>query len=358
MKKVIICIIIFFFNLPAAAIDYNDFPPNLQQLLDERIAELTSNEGICIAGRVIMDNEAHISSGKDIQVNLNYGFDEPLWVYDGGWFIMGRTRKSGYRARPAKFVLRAFAYDPIDASIAILQGEMTYVEFVMYETPYEELASITGTVVNEQNEPFDGARVTLSFPFASHGVNEKPYMSMVTEPDGQYFFEGLSGAEHSIVASASGWAYHRINVTPPAGETTIKNLALYRNRKAVIDYIYQVDGSRNFTSGDLQEGTIEWLNGTGGIDFSDDKVEQYERESLRDIEMTQGQDMLDFRIFYCNGKNGFYDAGGVDFESVTEAAESGYSTAAKPCAVGHVYVVRTYEDNYAKFIVISISENE
>ena len=355
MRKVIFCIVIFL-NLPAAAIDYNDFPPNLQQLLDDKIDEVISNGGICIAGRVTMDNEAHISSGKDIQVNLNYGGDRPLWVYDGGWFIMGRTLQSGYRARPAKLVLRAFGYDPIDASIAIIKGKMTYVEFVMHETPYEELASITGTVVNEQNEPLDGARVSLSFPLANHGVNEKPYMSINTEPDGQYLFEDLSITKHNIVVSASGYASLSTRVTPSAGGTEIKDLTLYRNRKAVIDYIYQADGSRNFASGDLQEGTIEWVNGTGGVDFSDDKVEGYERESLRDIEITQGQDILDFRIFYCNGKNGFYDAGAVDFESVTKAAESGYSTGVKPCVVGHVYIVRTYEDNYAKFIVISISE--
>jgi hypothetical protein len=212
--------------------------------------------------------------------------------------------------------------------------------------------------VSEQNEPFSGASVSLSFPFASRGVKEMPYVSIVTGPDGQYSFEGLSGAEHAVVASASGCAYHRIYVTPPAGKTITENLALYRNRKAVIDYVYQADGSRNFTGGNLQTGTIEWVNGTGGINFSDGRVEQYEPNSLRDIEMTQSRDTLGFRIFYVNGKNGFYDAGAVNFESVTEAAESGYSTGAKPCIVGHVYVVRTYEDNYAKFIVKGILENE
>lgn len=357
MRKVIFCVVIFL-NVPATAIDYNDFPPNLQQLLDDRIDEVISSGGICIAGRVTMDNEAHISSGKDIKVNFCHGVDKPLWVYDGGWFIMDRTLQSGYRAGPAKFVVRAFGYDPIDASIAILKGKMTYVEFVMHETPYEELASITGTVVNEQNEPLDGARVSLSFPLAYQVINGMPRMSIKTGPDGQYLFEGLSITKHNIVVSASGYASLSTSVTPPVGGTAIKNLTLYLNRKIIIDYVYQADGSRDFTSGDLEAGAIEWVNGTGGIDFSDGGVEGYERESLRDIEMKQGQDMLDFQIFYVKGKNGFYDAGTVDFESVTEAAESGYSIKAKPCVVGHVYIVRTYEDNYAKFIVISISEDE
>jgi hypothetical protein len=357
MRGVIFCVVIFL-NLPVAAIDYNDFPPNLQKLLDDRIDEVISSGGVCIAGRVTMDNGAHINSGKDVQVNFCHGVDKPLWVYDGGWFIMGRTLQSGHRARPARLVLRAFGYDPIDASIAIIEGEMTYVEFVMHETPYEELASVAGTVMNEQNEPLNGAKVSLSFPLSNHGVNEKPSMSIKTGPDGQYSFEDLSTTEHRILVSTSGYAYRSVRVTPPAGEITIKDLTLYRNRKVVIDYVYQADGSHNFTSGELQEGTIEWVHGhgPGGIDFSDGEVEGYEPESLRDIEMKQDGGMLDFRIFYCNGKNGFYDAGAVDFESVTEAAETGYSAETKPCVVGHTYIVRTYEDNYAKFIVISISE--
>lgn len=358
MKKVIICIIITFFNLPAGAIDYNDFPPNMQRVLDERIAELTSDGGVCIAGKVIMDDGAHISGGEDIKVNLIRGINESLSVYDGGWFIMPRVRRSENYTGSGKLVLRAFGYDPIDAYIVILEGEMTYVEFMMYGTPYEEMASITGTVVNEYNEPLEGARITLSFPLANSGISCQPRMSTKTEADGWYLFEDLSVTEHRIAVSASGYASLSTIVTPFAGEATTKDLTLYRNRKAVIDYVYQADSSRYFIGGDIQTGTIEWLNGTGGIDFSDGGVEQYERESLRDIEMTQYSDVPIFRIFYANGKNGFYDAGAVDFESVTEAAESGYSMEAKPCTVGHVYIVRTYEDNYAKFIVRSISESE
>jgi hypothetical protein len=355
MKKVIFFIVIFL-NLPAAAIDYNDFPPNMQQLLDERIAELKSNGGICIAGRVTMSDGAHISGGEDVMVNLYHSVDEPLWVYEDGWFMMGRTLSSDYAGPRKGFVLRAFGYEPNDAFIRILKGEITYVEFVMDKTPSENLASITGIVVDEQNEPFKGAIVRLSFPFADHGNDSMPYMSIVTGPDGQYSFEGLSGGEHSLGASASGYAYHSASVTPPAGETVTKNLKLWHNRKAIIDYVYQANGSRSFSDGNLQKGTIEWVNSNQGVDFSDGEVEGYEPESLRDIEMTQGQDTLNFQIFYCNGKNGFYDAGAVDFDSLTEAPQTTYSLRQRPCVVGHVYIVRTYEDNYAKFIVRSISE--
>jgi hypothetical protein len=91
------------------------------------------------------------------------------------------------------------------------------------------------------------------------------------------------------------------------------------------------------------------------MDFSEGKVKSYDPKMLRDLEMLQDEDHLIFLVTYVNGKNGFYDAGEVDLESITEAAESDYSTRAKPCVTGHVYVVRTHENNYAKFVVRSIS---
>lgn len=359
MKKIIFCLIIWVLNLPAAAIDYNDFPPNLQQILNERIAEVNANGGICVAGGVTMSDEAYIGSGKDVKVNFCQGVDEQLWIYDGGWFIMSRTLQNISYPGPAKLVLRAFGYDPIDASIAVGQKQITYVEFVMRKTPAEKLASISGAIVNDQNEPIEGAMVNISFPLAYYVVNEQPRMSINTEPNGHYSFEDLSITEYHLwVLSPSGHAPSAFDVTPIAGKTTIKNLKLYKNRSIVIDYVYQADGSRSFTGGEIQSGTIEWVNGHEGVDFSDGKAEGYEQDSLRDIEMRQDRDSLKFQIFYANGKNGFYDAGVIDFESLTEAAESGYTTGAKPCIVGHTYVVRTYEGNYAKFIVTSISDSE
>jgi hypothetical protein len=356
VKKIIFCIVILF-NLPAWAIDYNDFPPNIQQLIDERTDELASDGNIFIAGRVTMDDGAPINGGKDVKVNFLQGVDAPLWVYDGGWFVMDRTFPASSNKRPATVALRAFGYDPIDASIATTEGEITYAEFVMHKTPAEKLATITGVVMDDQNEPFEGEPVNLSFPYASHGVNEEPYRSVTTEPNGQYSFKGLSETEHYLLAAASGYAYHHVGIKPPAGKTVTKNLKLYPNLGIVIDYVYQADGSRNFNSGSLKTGTIKWVFGNDGVDFSDGKAEEYEPQSLRDIEMRQDQGKLKFQIFYCNGQqNGFYDAGDVVFESVKEAAETGYSTEMKPCIVGHTYIVKTYENNYAKFVVRSISE--
>ena len=144
MKKIIFVISISLLNLPAAALNYNYFPPDLQQVLDERTAELELNGGIYIAGRVTMSDGYHIISGEDVMVNLCHGIDAPLWVYEDGWFMMGRSLSSNYAGDRRKLVFRAFGYEPNDAFITILKGEITYVEFVMQKTYPEDLAAVDG----------------------------------------------------------------------------------------------------------------------------------------------------------------------------------------------------------------------
>ena len=363
MKKIIFCIIISLLNLAGCALHRNDFPPDLQKVLDERTDELKTNGGIFIAGRVKMNDGTQISGGKDVMVNLIHNFDEPLWVYKNGLFMMGRTFSSNYAGDNGKLALRAFGYEPDDIPITILKGEITYLEFEMRKIPPDKLAAVKGIVMNDRNEPIEGAKVNISFPFANHGYRgdtgySYPHKEMTTGKEGLFSFEGLPPTKHSLVASASGCAYHSVELKPSAGEVVNQDLKLYPNQKIIIDYVYQEDGNSTFGGGEFQTGTIEWTNGEGGVDFSDGRVEGYDPSSLRDIEMIQDQNNLKFGIFYCNGRNGFYDRGDVDFESVTKAAKAGYDTRQKPCVIGHTYIVRTYEDKYAKFVIRSISKSQ
>jgi len=333
-------------------VSYADFPPHLQAILDERIAELQADGGLCIAGRVKFSDGSPIRSGKDVMVNLHHGIDVPLQIYEGGWLVMYRTLKPYYAGPGKGFVLRAFGYDPIDASITILNGEVTYLGFEMKKTPPEKLARVKGVVTDEHGRPIEGARVSIFFPFAYRG---RPEMTTQTDANGEYSFEGLSGAEYGVSFRVSGYASDSYKFTPPEGGTAVEDLKLYPKHRIVIDYVYQADGSRNFTSGNLQTGTIDWRPHEGGVDFSEGQVERYEPNDLRDLELRQEKSVLKFRVFYTKGRNGFYDAGAVSLDSVTEAAETGYARNEEQCQVGHVYVVRTYEeDNYAKFIVKSV----
>jgi hypothetical protein len=341
------------FSLVVPAIDYNDFPPNLQKVIDDKIADLNTNNGVFIAGKITMSDGAKINSGEDVVLNFTSRGLMPIWINEDGWFMMERTFPKQSMESCRTLSCRAFGYEPKDITVVPLKGEITYVECTMKKVPDENLATISGIVVDDQNKPFQGAEVHLSFPFACYG--SIPLRTVTTDSDGRYSFDRLSSTQHSIVATAHGYALHYLKVTPSAGEILTQDLKLYTNYKVFIDYVYQADGNCFFDGGDLKTGTIEWLNGSGGIDFSDGRVENNDPRSMRDIEMFQDQGKLKFRIIYVNGHgNGFYDKGDVDFDSVIEAPSGGYSTEATPVVVGHKYVVKTYENNYAKFIVRSI----
>jgi hypothetical protein len=358
MKTIIFCLIILLLNFPAWSIDYSDFPADLQPVIDERLAELEPNGGICIAGRVTFSDGAYINGGFDVMVNLNCRVDEPLVIFEGGWFIMNRILPSFYTAGYGRgLVLRAFGYKPIDKDIKLGEREITYIELEMEKTPPEKLSSIAGIVINDQNEPVEGATVMLSFPFSYSGTYGTPMMSRTTGPDGQYSFEGLSSVKMNVTASASGYAYNSVTIAPLEGELQIVDLELFRSLKVVIDYVYQADGSDDFSSDNVERGTIKWTVGSLGADFSErGLVEQYEDELIRDLELRQDGNKLKFDIFYVNERNGYCDMGAVDFDSVEEAPKTDYTTNPMPCVAGHVYVVKTYEGNYAKFIVTSISQ--
>ncbi|GEM_PF-1596836 len=339
--------------LPVEGIGYDDFPESLQRILDERIDELNSQDGVCLAGRVTLSDGVPIRSGQDVQVNADVHGDVPIWVYEDGWFIM--EHRPGIPGPDKPVHVRAFGYDPIDTPVDVLKNAITYREFELVKTPPERLATVVGIVRDEDDQPFNGAWVLLTFPFSSHGYTAEmgysyAFMSQQTGPDGRFSFYGLSSTEHVITAGASEYAYHTGTFMPLAGGQTTQDRKLYPNRRIVIDYVYQPDGSRSFDNNQAIARTINWLNGSGHIDFS---LGQLIR-SYYDLGMRQTQDVLIFRCAYVNAQTGFYDAGAVAFDSVTEAAEDGYSTTDKPCLVGHVYVVRTWEEgHYVKFIVQS-----
>lgn len=352
MRTAIFCLVIGVFSLQAGGIGREDFPEELQDILSDRGEELKADGSVFIAGKVTMSDGSLIGSGKDVKINLSYGFSKPFRVYEGGWFMLDKNFAARYPGRDGKIYFRAFGYEPNDIPIKIQGGEIIYLELEMQKTAEKNLSTIKGVVVNDHNTPFEGARVALSFPSSSYGISNSPYKFLITGKDGRYSFEGLSSAEYSLTASAADYAYHNIWFTPSHGESLEEDLKLYPNKTVVLDYVFQANGDKNFTGDDLVEGTIEWTVGYGGLDFSDKRVEnEYDPNSLRDIEIRQDQNSLVFKNFYVTGRNGFYDAGEVDFESIDEAIEAGYQTKEKPCVAGHSYIVRTYENKYVKFMV-------
>jgi len=318
---IIIGTIAFLSNgITVSALDYSDFPENLQWILDDRIEELDSKGGFCIAGRVTFEDRVQIYNCGDVEINFADRLDEPIPVYYDGWFVTRRVLDAKYAGPNKRVILRSFYYDPIDAYVTIEQGRITYIEFQMTKTHEEKLCEIKGTVFDENGNPLEGAT--------------------------------------SVKASAPGYADCQASCRLSADSTAVIDLQLYPHRRIYLEYVYQPDGSRDFTSGDLVTKALDWKHDNTvdkGLIFSQGTITRLPN----DITLTQRKDILYFRTYYGAGKyrNGCYDEGLVDFASVRAAAEnaSRYREVFLPrVQVGHVYVVKTLQGPcYAKFIVLT-----
>jgi hypothetical protein len=317
-----------------------------------------ANGGFAIAGKVQLSDHAVITGGEDAMVNFQSGYmigiDAPTMMYPGGWFMTDAPLDAFYTGSGRYLFARAFGYQSLDVPINAPNGEIAYFYLRLDKTPADLLTSVNGIVRDQNDQPLSGATIRLSFPFSYYATNGAPFHTFLTLSDGRYNFDGLSATQYILTAESTGFAFSYAQVVPAAGTPLLQNLRLFPNRTIVIDYVYQPNGSRSFSS-NPQVGTLSWTSQSGGLDFSSGSIVWTQS---RDLELTQNQDLLSFRNFYVDGQNGFYDAGPVSLVSVTDAAVTGYITDNISCQLGHVYVVKTlYDHCYAKFIVNAISDS-
>ena len=139
---------------------------------------------------------------------------------------------------------------------------------------------------------------------------------------------------------------------------------IHQLRDIEIEYVYQPDGSRDFTKGELQPRTITLKTADFNRGFSFDKGAMTTGSfgtpegrcdiSYRDF---MGKPSFTKHVGHVGGSNsGFYDADKVPFELVKEADadERKYLVPPAhrvPATLDHVYVVKTLDGKYAKFIV-------
>jgi hypothetical protein len=224
----------------------------------------------------------------------------------------------------------------------------------MTKTSKEELCEIKGTVFDENGNPLEGATVSLYFPSCHFPESE---LRMVTGPDGQYCFGGITPMRYTVKAHAPGYADCQASCRPSPDSVAVRDLALYPHRRIYLEYVYQPDGSMGFTSGDLVTKALDWKHDntvSKGLIFSQGTITRLPN----DLTLSQRKDILYFRAYYGASEytNGCYDEGLVDFNSIRTAAEdpSKYMGYRVPSQVGHVYVVKTLKGpRYAKFIVLT-----
>lgn len=336
-------------------------PPEVKAKMNEEAASISGGmssryNSTPLFGRITFGDGNEVRGGIDVSVNLVSGGDRPLWLLPGGWFY-----GTGGDAR-GRLQVRAFGYYPMDVGPQTARPN-TGVEIEMEPVTDSEMGQIQVKVVDENDRPLTGAVVSVSMTGANHGVGSYPQRQANTGADGFADLSVPPGAACTCVANMPGYIYgFQSEVRVPSGEAIEVDLKLYRQRmyKVAIDYVFQTNGTTNLSDAKCQRGvlnaTTDLLGETRWLSFAlpSDQRARY----VADLRLDQKEGQPVFDCFYGGPKqNGFQDVGEVDFQGLAEAPANGYSMAAKPCIARHVYVVRTYEGRYVKFVVKSIQES-
>jgi len=234
------------------------------------------------------------------------------------------------------------------------------------KAPPEKRITITGTVRAETGQPLRGTNVSLS-PVASTGSGgREPQKDTITDADGHFTFNGLAPNYYHIRASKRGLEADGTLLSPPkeAADRTIAvfDLILCKPKKIVFDFVYQPDGSRDFTRGNLKPKTVEWSPHSGRMVFKEGNS-TWDTQTPDLCLFAKRENLFFDNFVYVTNGNGVYDAGEVPFDSVVEAKDGNHyrnrNNGANgehelPVKKNHVYVVRTYTGEYAKLIVRDI----
>jgi hypothetical protein len=346
-----------------------DLPPEVQARIDketeQRKKALPQSRGqteIGVTfGRVTFGDGSPVRGPGDVAVNLYANGDSPLWVLPGGWFYGVEFS----RARTGKLVVRAFDYYPMDVPLASTGGP-TGCEIEMERVKDADMGQVQAKVVDEGGRPLPDTVVTFTPSIgASHGVGTYPEKEGKTDAEGLCVFSAPPGAECDCFVARPRYIYGRGRGTVGPGEAIELELKLFRSRNfvATLDYVFQTNGSRDLASPECQRGTLTLSSSFEGgaprntVKFTVPSDPRHAMDHFHDLQFSQQADKATFSSHYSGGRgNGFFDAGPVELDSIKEAPESGYSMDSKECQRGHVYLVRTQEGRYVKFLVKSIEE--
>ena len=342
------CLLAFALSSFAWALGLEEVPEAIRTQLEET-AEIMATGKFLIVGRVSFQDGREIEGRAcaEVQVNFRNAIDVPLAVEPGGWFYTDDVIEEDY-AEGGILRIRALGIAPIDVPVTVDAGIVVIDEIeLITETGY----AIEGTVRDAAGAPQQGIFVELFFPLSS--TCWEPLMSIVTGDDGTYRFDGLSSAVHHVRLGAPfGYVWMSADEAAlPADSPAVVDLLLIPEMAMTLEYVYQPNGSRDFSGPGLVTGTIEWPAQGLGLDFEDGALEGYDAEDLRDLDLIQDGTSLFVRCVYQTSENGFLKITDETFETITEAPENGYDTSRVACNVGDVFVVRTYEGHYAKFVI-------
>jgi hypothetical protein len=280
-------------------------------------------------------------------------------VFEGGWFA---NSISDLRKPQVTVLMEAFSYHPLECNIPIRAGEIS-----TFEVQMEPVAEQDWSVLHLKSLDAMGAAIPqaeVRICTQSFGV-----LRLKTDSAGNCTARVPPGAEYVVSGDLAGYLNDFKDVKPDPGATENIELMMYADRNYLVklEYVFQTDGSRGFSGPGVQLGNRELsltrlpenfiygANVPNELRFmlSDDKRDPREY----DLRARQEQNGVTFDSAYGHGHQcGFIDLGPVEFDAVLEAPEKDYSKERESaCNLSHVYVMKTLEGRFVKFVVHSIT---
>jgi len=206
----------------------------------------------------------------------------------------------------------------------------------------ESSCTVKGTVLLENDANQEGIRVS------GGGA------SATTDEEGNFVLKGLRSGQVRIGAGKSGYhgLYGEVNVNK--GQTATCQLKGYRIRKAKVRWMYQPDGSKDFTNDNnvvagtatLQDEELDRVSFAEGF-------KQVSGKS--DFLMYQKEDVLILRNFDIGPGRPVINEIDKPFVDITEVGNLNNNRQSYILEAGKVYVLRCYDgEHYGKMEVLEI----
>ena len=357
--------------------DVSTYPEDFAQIEKE----VKEKNGLALIAQVVDAagnpiNRADFHIGSHYEPLLpNYTPVAPAPTYNG-WFRTGNilTTATGRTileeifsqnppdwSNPIKFFVYTATNKPIEIEVPVTPGNVYYAQVTLAKTPENELVSLSGIALDDEDKPIADAHMLLKVrggTGATAGLRQT-----TTDEAGRFTFDKIAEQAYLVSINKSGYTVLNAMEVPveKLGEEHVFHY--YKQRDIEIEYVFQMDGSRDFMKGDLKPRTVtlKASDYTKGFRFATGDMSASgggSPESRNDISYRDNSGKLMFLQVHRSSKtiNGFYDAGAVPFESIKEADERPevYPNAPgsmMPVHLNHVYVVKTLDGNYAKFVV-------
>jgi len=314
------------------------------------------------------------SSGQTISRYQNDG-----WILVHLWNSSSPDRDN----MPVQFVVYSARSKPVMVELPASSDEIHYANIVFPRTSENEETILSGIALGDDGNPIENAQVYLR-AYGVAGITS--YLKHgFTDKNGRFTFKDIAAQPYQVNLFKRGYTAAPGLPVIPVEQLGIRHTHVvhyYKMRNVEIEYVYQPDGSRDFTKGNLQPrtATLESIDGLilrdtdGGFCFATGETVRllgtrwqpleaklfYLKDNCGELTFHLGESTT---IYYSGtGRGakgcGFYDAGAVPFDSVDKADEDlqRYSPASQPAKLNHVYVVRTEAGKYAKLIVRRMSE--